>query len=689
MSSGRDLRSIAFPAVLITGGVAALVIALAAGAIGLGDTAGIGAQQLALAAVGLVAAVLGVILVTPAGQRYLRDRGPLPPEEPERLGWSLAIAVWMGLVAALPEVSLSLLQKLLGHRFLGISSHSAWMTPIPYVALFLFVCLLLALLAALGVRRALHLSTIAFSLSFLALFSILLQYHPELHLVAIALLGAGIAAELAKLLSRHRKGFHQLVARTTLPLVLLVIAAGVLWPVLRDRAERRATLALPAPAADAPNVLLIILDTVRSATLSLYGYERPTSPHLERLASGGVVFANAFSTAPWTLPSHASIFTGHQARDVSADWDTPLDDAQPTLAELLRDRGYRTGGFVGNRLYAGPHSGLGRGFLRYDADVISVSEILRSASFGRFLGESDWFRRLTGYEDVLGRKHAQSVSGQFLDWLGESRDRPFFAFLNYYDAHDPYLPPRDVAARFETTERRCVPADISAGTVKTEADLVQCLDAYAGAIANLDAHLAQVFEELQRRGLLDNTVVIITSDHGEEFGEHGLANHGRSLYLPALHIPLLISYAERVPAGAVVNEPVSVRDIPATVLDLLGVDSGELVPGRSLARYWTAEADSAAVSATGSAADGAAGDSIAVIVAETSGREWLAPHNPVSRGDIRSLIIGDMHYILNGDGAEELYRISTDPWEQDNLVDRPELAGELHRFRSVMDQVIP
>lgn len=664
------------PAIFIFAGVAAMALALLANYAGIGGTPGIGAKQALLALAGFLVAVIGGLLLTRAGQRYLRSLGPLPPETPESFASVLLIAVWAGFAATLPELTLILIQKLLGHRFLGLSTHAAWMTPIPYAALFVVAGAVLGLIGSLGAPRALHMRSIAFVLSFFALFSILLLFHPAIHVVAIALLSLGIASELAKMASRHRAGLLRLVRHTTIPLALIAVITAVAIPVSRRAAERRAIAALPSPPEAAPNVLLIILDTVRASQLGAYGYERPTSPWLERLAESGVLFENAISTAPWTLPAHASIFTGFYSHDVSADWETPLNDEHPTLAELLRDRGYRTAGFVANRLYAGPHSGLNRGFVRYDADVISVSEIFASASFGRYLGETGWFRRLTGFRDMLGRKGAASVSGEFLKWLGRSDERPFFVFLNYYDAHDPYLPASPFAERFATTERDCVPSDISATTVKTESDLVPCVDAYDGAIAGLDAHLGTVFAELERRGVLKETLVVITSDHGEEFGEHGLANHGRSLYMPALRIPLVISFPGRIPSETRVSAPVSAREIPETILEIAGFGRLQLVPGRSLARYWGRTEEARADTGNVEPSD--------PIFAETSGRTWLADHNPVSRGDMRSLFANGMHYILNGDGVEELYRITEDPWEYEDLALHPGEAWHLAWFRSAI-----
>ena len=199
-----------------------------------------------------------------------------------------------------------------------------------------------------------------------------------------------------------------------------------------------------------PNVLLLVMDTVRADRLSLHGYKRDTTPNLVRLARKGVRFDQARSTAPWTLPSHASMFTGRWPHQTGVSEDRPLDATHPTLAEFLSDRGYLTAGFVGNTYFCNSWFGLGRGFAHYedfyDEDlVISITETLRCSALGRCL------LRIASLP--LGverrRKDAAAVNHDFLDWLSEQdKERPFFAFLNFFDAHTPYLLPEGAEPRF-------------------------------------------------------------------------------------------------------------------------------------------------------------------------------------------------------------------------------------------------
>lgn len=297
----------------------------------------------------------------------------------------------------------------------------------------------------------------------------------------------------------------------------------------------------------APNVLLIVLDTVLAASLSLYGYERTSSPHLEQFARTGVRFDHALSTAPWTLPSLASMFTGHYPHELSADWERPLDASKPTLAEVLRSRGYRTAGFVANSLYCSRSSGLNRGFSYYEDFTLSPGQLVASSSLGRMIANNPNTRRIIGYPDVLGRKRASGLNANFLNWLSSwDRARPFFVFLNYFDAHSPYLPPEPFDELFGPKKPRRNP-NLAAEWQWTSEDVQAERDAYDRSIAYIDYHLGVLFDELEARGALENTLTIIASDHGEGFGKHRVMGHGNSIYLSSIHVPLLISCPRACP----------------------------------------------------------------------------------------------------------------------------------------------
>ena len=356
-------------------------------------------------------------------------------------------------------------------------------------------------------------------------------------------------------------------------------------------------------------MLLIVLDTVAAGHLSLHGYNRPTSPALDQLARRGVRFDRVRATSSWTLPSHASMFTGRWPHELSAGWLTPLDATYPTLAEYLGSRGYDNAGFVANTFYCGVDSGLARGFGQYHdyifpgltafkmaALIHRPLEGLRSIdNFMRLRLNFSFFQRLLLKFDAGNRKYAAVVSREFLDWTARRRpsDRPFFAFLNYFDAHYPYKLPERGVHRFgaaPTTERELNlienwrTLDKKALPVK---EIAFARDSYDDCLAALDEQVGKLTDELGRLGVLERTWVIITSDHGEGFGEHdGVFGHGTSLYEAEVHVPLVIIPPGPNPSKRVVSETVSLRDLAATIVDLANLKTDAPFPGESLAQLW-------------------------------------------------------------------------------------------------------
>ncbi len=585
----------------------------------------------------------------------------------------LVLAMWFGLVASALELALLAGRKFVLHRMLYLSPHVVWMAPLMNV-----LCLVIAACCLIGIAqrwpRVGSLRVAALAFAGIGLLGPLFMYGP-LHPAAAVLLAAGVATQAARLIAARADGFRALVRRTTGWMLVLVVGAAVGiygWQALR---ERRALATLPPAPPDAPNVLLISLDTVRAANLSLYGYARATTPQLERFAQIGVRFERALSTAPWTLPSHAGMFTGRFPSELSTDWRTSMDTTYPTLAEVFRAHGYVTAGFVANLLYCAFETGLGRGFVHYEDYHVSAGELMENASLACTVGNLGWTRRIIRFHDLFARKSAADVNRELLHWLSvRSERRPFFAFLNYFDAHDPYLPPPPFNVRFgpDRPERyllvehfhrvgtRLVKACVSASGIESE------MAAYDGAIAYMDDQLGRLFDELGKRGLLRNTVVIVTSDHGEQFGEHGFFEHGNSLYWPLLHVPLVISFPERVPVGGIVHESVSLSDLAATVMDLAGMPNEARIPGDSLARYWR----------------GAAGR-------EDPSREVrLSEFKPRSpRGALTSVVSAGRHYIRYADGREELFDLERDPAEEHDLAQSDDGRHALEEVRSALEEL--
>jgi len=322
-----------------------------------------------------------------------------------------------------------------------------------------------------------------------------------------------------------------------------------------------------------PNILIITLDTTRVDHVGFYGYKRPTTPVLDKLAKSSVVFAHAYSTASWTLPAHASLFTSlftksHGARydpegplfltaaieNAPPDWSRlrarALDPEAKTLANVLREKGYATAAFV-----AGPWLkrvfGLDAGFDFYDD---------------------------RGIKEINGR-FAEEVTDSALSWLDKTKDKPFFVFLNYFDAHGPYQPPVDMGSKFLSY--------VSQERLKSgEATLEQKIALYDAEIATVDRSIGRLFRQLEKQGRMNDTWIVVAADHGELFGEHRLMGHGISLSEQEIHIPLLIRPPHGSTWTAPAEQPVQLVDIMPTLLANLGIPAppetqGGVIPENS------------------------------------------------------------------------------------------------------------
>jgi arylsulfatase A-like enzyme len=607
------------------------------------------------------------------------------------------VAMWIGLIAGFLDLGLMILKKrLTGDHFYRLGDHFAWLIPAGVGVFLLVPGIALALVAWLRRGRV----SLRFSVGLISFVGFLdLNARLPLELWASLLLSVGLAVQAAWLAAAHRQSFLLLVRRTSAPLVIAVLAIMVITSGGRVWSEFRAQAALPPPPRDARNVLLIVWDTVRPGNLSLHGYGRQTSPNLERLAARGVRFDQAFATAPWTLPSHSSLFTGRWPHELSADWLSPLDGTHATLAEYLAAHGYDTAGFVANLDYCSRETGLSRGFAHYEDYPIVPWDV-----FTRYIGLGSRLDLLTPASvlnrllkkylgdsyDVIPRskEHAKdgaAVDRAFLGWLSwqRPRHRPFFAFLNYNDAHSPYeVPDRSIPGfglrPVSYVDRLTLKSwDTLDKTHVLKAHVQMANDVYDDSIFYLDRRLGLLALELERRGLRDDTLLIIASDHGEHLGDHGLFFHGCSLYRQLVGVPLVIVDKKRVPAGRVITEPVSLRDISATVIDLVGLGGASSFPGRSLARHWI-ENEHATVEPGGPLLMEAGKPPSPT----NQGRE------PVAKGPMQALVAEGMHYIRRGDGLEALYLLKTDPEEQNNLAIYPFAAESLGRFRASLGAML-
>jgi arylsulfatase A-like enzyme len=439
-----------------------------------------------------------------------------------------------------------------------------------------------------------------------------------------------------------------------------------------------------------PNIVLVVLDSVRAANCSAYGHGRSTTPHLERLAQSGALFEQATSVGCWTLPVHASLFTGlypsRHGVTISAE---ALSTDVPTLAERLANAGYRTACFS-NNAYISDASGMTRGFEHVD-DIWRVTNP-RGVSLPRLSQRIKALERrgplLRPIVGLLRRAKrlratwkawrsrrdsgAEYTNGRIRDWLADSADgRPFFIFVNYMEAHEPYLPPypfnrRFVPGRFnpwrivQSAGRR---EEILAQEGRRRAEDLEILEGlYDGTIAYADERVRELTDVLDAAADSDATLLAVTSDHGDAFGEHGHLGHRLTLYEELLRVPLVIRYPRMFQPGSRVATPVSIGDLFPTILAAAGLDAGADSDFRSLAD----------------------GVEARPIIAENTG--------PKSIGGLlsRTYRDGDTKLLWRGDGKHELYDLGADPGERRSLAgDDPATVrafeDRLERWRHTMD----
>lgn len=571
----------------------------------------------------------------------------------------LYYSIWFGLLTGLVEgVLLFTLQSyelLRGQiTYLGTSWEVLWVAPIFDLLIFLIAGLALALVAQfISQVWAKRLSLFAFS--FMMVFPWVLSYlSGRIGPAYTGILVVGIAYQLSLTLYEREKKFAPFVHRnvkrlSALTLVILVVVQGGNW-----YQEWSTVRNLPEAKASVPNVLVIVVDTLRADHMSLQGYERNTDSNMTRLANEGVMFENAYATSSWTLTSHASLFTGRWPYEHKADGGRSLDTTYPTIAEALSERGYRTGAFNGNFGTVTKHWGFARGFAHFEDYYQTVPQLLVSSVYGRFL-EYYAFHKVLGMEYKIDRRWAPGINQSALDWIDQDSKHPFFVFINYFDVHAPYISPdRGMFSDMENpgglVNTDWTTADIY--NPKTPEQVQGEIDAYDGGVYYTDQQIQNLLDEMDARGVLENTIVVITSDHGELFGEHGLWEHHNSLYRPVIYVPLIIWNPELVPQGVRISTAVSNVSVPVTLLDLLGYSDQTEFPGPSLAELWR-NPDFAAQWPDP--------------IAEMAESSWVNPNHLSISGDMTSVISDDWQYIEHEFNGTELYNLNDDPDQSNNL----------------------
>lgn len=572
----------------------------------------------------------------------------------------LIFGLWAGLLTGLGESALLAFKRYVRHRFIMVGDHTFWMAPLAEGLLFLAISGIVVLVLR---RRdpGQQLRVLVVILTAL-LAGCLLALWGRFQWIAILLLSVGIGLRLGPWMARRVK--VQTLARKSLPLLFLItgmlgaVVGGSRW--WSDRANDAAA------GAGKPNVLLIILDTVRSFNLSVYGYSRPTTPGLERWAMRGTVFERAMSPSSWTLPSHATMFTGRWPTELSVSFRVPLDGAYPTLAGVMGQQGYATAGFAANLIYTTRETGLARGFRHYEDFGLTWGEFWRSAILVRRVVDHSRWKWMTQRWRPASWRSADDVSHAALGWIGRRPSHSWFAFINYIEAHDPWFVPAPFDTLFGEGARGLTWADITTLPLPSATALGKFEVAYDGALAYLDSRVTGLLDSLEQGGRLTNTVVIITADHGEEIGEHAAFGHGQSLYRPVVQVPFIV-IAPGCGSGRRVAVPVSLRDLPATIADLTGMADSPF-PGRSLAPLFCASA--AATSR----------EPVFSMLKET---------RDAAAGPMVSVVAESLRYINTRKGEGELYNFESDPWERHNLAATEAGRILLPRYRALTDSLVP
>jgi arylsulfatase A-like enzyme len=618
----------------------------------------------------------------------------------------LALSAWCGLIAGLLEVGTTVLRKqvLDPDRLYKMSRHFVWLIPVSNVCVFLTLALFGCIIAIGWPRRGCWLVN-RFLCALVLLPSILVAF-PRIYSLAWLVVMLGVAARLVPFLERHGPGFRRFVLHSfPVAVAIVAILGGSHWS--GDRARQARESARPLPPPGSPNVLLIVLDTVAAGHLGIHGYYRATSTTLMELADRGIRFDSARAGSSWTLPSHATMFTGRWFHELSVGWLTPLDQIHPTLAEFLGDRGYATAGFVANTFYCGSSSGLARGFTYYnDFNFPELTALKTAVLVSRALDgyqtivyfTEDWleYASLLPYVERFwrsidtDRKGAAEVNRELVAWLSQriQPERPFFAFLNYFDAHYPYRLQPGRLHRFgvepsDSYQRILIEHwwDLDKTTLSPDG-VAFANDSYDDCIADLDEQLGKLVDELDRRGVLEKTWLIIASDHGESFGEHpGIFVHGGSLYDTELHVPLLI-----IPPGSgsprkTSSEPVSLRDLAATIVELTGLASSSPFPGDSLTRFWNGKTHSLPPKESSFTA------ALAEVVPNNPRKRdyWGLPQERPPLGAVKD---GEWSYIRQEqDVHEALFHLREDANEMHNRAGDPTAQTILQQMRATLDRL--
>jgi arylsulfatase A-like enzyme len=596
-----------------------------------------------------------------------------------QFGLLVRTAAWFGLVAGFAEgLGLLVFQRVnwaQWARVMHVSKEILWISPAVDLCFFLLIGFCVAVLSRIFSRLP-AMRSLAFVLVFLTAYDwLMLTGHFYRRAALIFALGAAVAFD--RWLRKRELSAIRMWNRSVLWLLAILGATFVGVEGGKWIHEKSQTPYIPGDRISPPNVLVIVVDTLRADHLSSYGYSRQTSPNIDKLAQAGVLFENAIAPSSWSLPSHASLVTGSPVHEHGLGnvkrmpwlgWSNTSLNGLPTLGEVLHKAGYRTGAFSANRIYFTSNVGLGRGFIHFEDYFDGVGDCFVRTQFGRefarfymnrsakskftrafrYLGLGGWLDKDSegsgDYGGIYGiRKRADEVNRETLRWIARDRQRPFFAMLNYLDVHFGYGGP--------------------VGYPKPAWDKGTTIDEYDAGIKYTDDYIGQLLQGLDESGELKNTVVIITSDHGESLGDHGLSFHGAALYWELVHVPLIVSWPGHIPEGFRTQQPVSNADIAKTVIDFVKAKENPF-PGPSLASTWSSEriffspfVDSELPQTN-------------TIVAADRAMQGKIPI--ATDGWMKSVVSPEWQLIVHEKDGAQVYNWRTDPHELHDLANTPE-----------------
>lgn len=515
---------------------------------------------------------------------------------------------------------------------------------------------------------------------------------PRALFAQVAIFGAaGGLALLAGALLRPRRGSSRRAlrfGRQYAPIALAVLVGLASVGVARDLGGRELSLGAPvavASAQPAPSVLLVTIDSLRADHLGSAGYVRARTANLDRLAGQGIRFTNAIANQPNTIPAHASIFTGlypasHGLRSAMVD---QLTGEPKTVAESLAARGYVTAGLFSSPFFEPVYSGLQRGFQHYTDLAVDRPEYLSAGPGSALAATYERLRSSLALPAILDRREPGMPSGAgpggradvttdgAIEWLQNHQARsrgtnqPFFLWVQYVDPRAPYVPPPPYDQIEPDDCADCL--DGGPATVRklreerdpdfSPAQINRLLQYYDGEIAFTDRQLGRLLDTIDALGRQNDTLVVVLGSHGESFGERGAWLHGQSLQDPEIHVPLLLRFPGKLPAGQSVDAIAQQVDVMPTILELLEVPVPDRVEGRGLLQF----------------VHNAAAGGERYAIAELADRSLV------------SVVTGAWRLVRDTrDGAVRLYRATEDPDSLRDLADaEPEIAAEL---AGVLDQ---